>query len=490
MLPLNPAKLPEMVRNARKLQSAGRLAEARALYGRLIEMAPERPDLYFQLAAVNWREGDEAAAVANLRKSDALKPADPLIRKVLADRLLAIGEGAEALEINAALIKVAPKDPGLRIDRAFMLQTLGEFEPAEQELWRAMKLNPLRGEPYRMLARNRKVKPRDPLIQQMKKALADPGLRPAARVEIEFAMAKAMEDTRQYDKVFRYLRPANEAMKKGYGYSVQQRWDEVEALIDSFRGFDFSAPPASDDGFAPIFVTGLPRSGTTLVERILASHSRVSAGGEMPFALRSAYVVTRQGAAAFKPMSEITPAELERIGASYEALVRKSVRFDRIVTDKAIQAHLVMGLLRQAIPGARFIVVRRDPRDGLYSIYKNMFVHGTHMYAYDLADLASYYASFLKILDFWREAMPGGFHEVQYEDLVADPEPQTRALIAAAGLDWEDGCLRSHESKGAVSTLSMQQVRQPIYRSSAEAWRRYEKELQPLVEALEREGCL
>ena len=147
-----------------------------------------------------------------------------------------------------------------------------------------------------------------------------------------------------------------------------------------------------------------------------------------------------------------------------------------------------MGLLKHAIPSARFIVVRRDPRDLLYSIYKNLFSEDTHRYAYDMEDLAAYYATFLKILDFWRDRVPGGFHEVHYEDLVADPEVQTRALVAAAGLDWEDGCLDFHKAKGPVKTLSVQQVRQPIYRSSAQAWRHYEAELAPLVAALEREG--
>ncbi|MDV7144694.1 sulfotransferase [Tropicimonas sp. TH_r6] len=490
MLPLNPAKLPEQVQKARKLQAAGRLGEAKALYEKLMRIAPARVEIPFQLAVIAWQQGNESHAIELLRKAHSLRPDEPRILKALSDRLFDLGESREALEIDTAMIETAPRDAGLRIDKAFKLQLLGEFDAAESELWMAIKLDPTRGEPYRMLARNRKIEAGDPLISKMRKALEQKKLRPGAREEIQFAMAKAMEDSKQYDKVFRYLRPANEAMKTRYAYRVQERWDEVEALIDSFRGFDFTPPPASEDGFAPIFVTGLPRSGTTLVERILASHSEVSAGGEMPFALRSTYQVTRTATATFKPMSQITPAELDRIGTTYEGLVRKSVQFDRIVTDKAIQAHLAMGLLKQAIPGARFIVVRRDPRDGLYSIYKNMFAHGTHRYAYDFEDLASYYATFLKILDFWREAMPGGFHEVQYEDLVADPAPQTRALIAAAGLDWEDACLRSHESKGAVSTLSMQQVRQPIYRSSAAAWRRYEKDLQPLIEALEREGCL
>ncbi|MFV0336000.1 MAG: tetratricopeptide repeat-containing sulfotransferase family protein [Tropicimonas sp.] len=490
MLPLNPARFSEQFQKARKLQAAGRLAEAGSIYEALAAMAPDRPEIPFQRAAIAWQQGEEALAIDHLRRARKASPQDPRILKVLADRLFDIGEDGEALEINEAMIAAFPGDAGLRIDRGFHLQRRGDFEAAERELWQAMKLDPARGEPYRMLARNRKLKAGDPLIARMQKALKNSGLKPGAREEIQFAMAKAMEDTGQHDRVFGYLTPANAAMKQRYGYDVASRRKEVDGLIAAFRGHDFTAPPTGEGAFAPIFVTGLPRSGTTLVERILASHSRVTAGGEMPFAVRSAYSVIGDSQRGFRPMADITAADLALIGERYEQAVRKAVSFDRIVTDKAIQAHLVMGLLRQAIPGARFIVVRRDPRDCLYSIYKNMFAPGKHRYAYDLEDLAAYYASFLKILDFWREVMPGGFHEVHYEDLVADPEPQSRALIAAAGLDWEDACLQSHKSGGAVKTLSMQQVRQPIYRSSAQAWRRYEAELQPLVAALKREGCL
>ena len=488
MLPLNPAHFPEQLQRARKLHAAGRLSEARALYETLGALAPNRVEIPYQLSMIAWQQGDEALAVEELRRARVLRPQDPRILKTLADRLSDIGELPEALEINAAMIAAAPKDAGPRIDRAFTLQRAGDFEAAEEELWRAMKLDPERGEPYRMLARNRKLKPGDPLIARMEQALRSQKLRPGAREEIQFSMAKAMEDTGQHGKVFTYLKPANTAMKKRYGYDVGLRRKEIDGLIAAFRSFDFTASPAASGDFAPIFVTGLPRSGTTLVERILASHSQVTAGGEMPHAVRAVYSVIGDSARGFRPMAKLAPDDLRHIGESYERAVRKSVHFGRTVTDKAIQAHLVMGVLREAIPSARFIVVRRDPRDCLYSIYKNMFAPGRHRYAYDLEDLAAYYASFLRILDFWREAMPGGFHEVHYEDLVADPEPQTRALIAAAGLEWEDACLQSHKSAGAVKTLSMQQVRQPIYRTSAQAWQRYEAELQPLVKALAREG--
>ena len=144
-----------------------------------------------------------------------------------------------------------------------------------------------------------------------------------------------------------------------------------------------------------------------------------------------------------------------------------------------------MGLIAQALPQARFVVVRRDPRDTALSISRNVCAEGTHLYAYDLHDLGRYFRMFDELIDFWRGKMPGGFHEVQYEDLVANPEDESRRLIAACGLDWEDACLNFHENTRRVQTLSLFQVRQPIYRSSTHAWERHRDDLKELLDALE-----
>lgn len=158
------------------------------------------------------------------------------------------------------------------------------------------------------------------------------------------------------------------------------------------------------------------------------------------------------------------------------------------ITDKSIQTYLTLGLMKLAMPNARFIVVRRDPRDTLLSIYKNVFPEGTHLYGYDQVDLARHYSTFVRMVDFWRERVPGWFHEIQYEELVADPEPQSRALIAACGLEWEDACLNFHENTRKVETLSVFQVRQPISKGSVKAWARYGDRLKPMLDQLRRDG--
>lgn len=166
------------------------------------------------------------------------------------------------------------------------------------------------------------------------------------------------------------------------------------------------------------------------------------------------------------------------------------MQFDRIVIDKSMQTYLMTGFLSHALPGAKVMIVDRDPRDMLLSIYKNVFVAGKHLYSYDLEDLAQYYVMFREVRDFWQETAPDTFTTFSYDKLVAEPEPQIRALVDAAGLEWQDACLNFHQTERRVQTVSLHQVRQPIYRSSVAAWQRYEKELAPMLEILDKAGVL
>jgi hypothetical protein len=151
---------------------------------------------------------------------------------------------------------------------------------------------------------------------------------------------------------------------------------------------------------------------------------------------------------------------------------------------------MFIGLLKLAMPNARFVIVQRDPRDNLLSIYKNKFPDDTHLYAYDQRDLAITYATFVEMVDFWRERVPDWFYEVQYEELVANPEAETRKLIAACGLPWEDACLKPQDNERKVETLSVFQARQPISKASVKAWQRYEKELAPMLDELRKRGLV
>lgn len=478
-----PHQLKADYARALELLARGRSAEAREILSALARVARRAPEPHYQLGRLAVLDRDYEAAEAHLRTAAKLKPGEPAILALQAELFEAQGRTDEALAAFDALIARVPKAAKPRADKAILLQRLGDFEAAEREFREALRHNPREGELYRVFLASKKLGEDDPMIAEMEALYADPALPDEARMHLGFALAKAMEDTKRYDRVFGYLDTANGLQRRAFPFDVAERLAEADAVVASVDRTEGLAQ--GDPEFQPIFVSGMPRSGTTLVEQVIAAHSTVTAGGELGHALKEYYRRFRAGRA-FTPVSKAHAATHRAFAGSYESRVRAELRFGRRFTDKSIQTHLILGYLSAVLPGARFVVVRRDPRDVALSIYKNHFKGGTHRYSNDLRDIARYMRHFERVVADWRERLPGVIHEVAYEDLVSDPEPQARALVAAAGLDWEPGCLEFHKQGGAVKTLSLHQVRQPIYKSSAEAWRRYETELAPFLEEWEK----
>lgn len=483
-----PQDIAAAYRKARALHQAGRLSEAARGYQAVARAAPNQAEPHLQLGRIALARGDAEAALESLEAARTRKPDEPAILHARAEALGAAGRTDAALAAYDDLIRRAPREVKPRADKALLLQRMGDFDAAEDEFRRALKRAPRDGELFRMLVTTRRVRKGEPLLRQMLDAHADPAVTGLNRMQLQFALAKAMADTGQHDRVFRYLDPANAAMRAAHPYDVNRRRAEVDGLIAAFEGADFAPLSTPAEGPRPIFVTGLPRSGTTLVEQILASHSAVTGGGELRFLLEEAYRLMGDPGRGFTRLAELSDGALAGFGRAYLDLLARAVPGAGVITDKSIQTHLVIGLVAKVLPGARILVVRRDPRDLGLSIYRNVFAPGTHLYAYDQADIAAYIATFEKMMAFWRAALPGRFEEIRYEDLVAEPEARTRALVAAAGLDWEEACLSFHESARQVATLSIQQVRQPIHGGAAGGWRRHAADLAPMIAALEREG--
>lgn len=480
--PGDPAAL---VKAARRQLSAGETAAARTTLDAVIARWPRRADAHAGRGFVARAEGDHDGALAAFDAALKLDPGEPSLIAARAETLMALGRAREAAATWDALIARAPGALKPRLEKALMLQAAGDLEAAAAAFRQALALAPGNGEVYRLFAQARRLAPDDPLIADMERLWARPDLPEHARAHLGFALAKAMEDTGRTDRIFAYLRPANEAMRRAQPYDVATRERQVEALIRCFEGMDFSnLPAAPSEPFGPVFVTGLPRSGTTLVEQILSAHSAVTGGGELAIFLRDAERLLARPDGSLRPAATLSPPQLAGLGRSYEQRARRALRFESRFTDKSIQTHLAMGLVRAAIPAARIVLVERDPRDTLFSIYKNVFLAGKHGYAYDLRDLARYWRAYRRIVDFWRAAMPGGFHALRYEALVADPEPRSRALLAAVDLPWEAGCLGFAGNRHAVRTLSAVQVRQPLYSSSVGAWRPHAAELSEMLDEL------
>lgn len=484
MLPPTRASVPGLYQKAIALHQAAQFEKAESLYMQILGIVPDVPEVRFRLAQLNLQRGTPEQGRDHLQVALTQKPDQPELWKLALDLYEALGETDQVLAAHDMLIRLDPKAIKPKADKAFYLQSAGRLEEAETLLRKLLRQSPLDGELYRMLAIAHKFVPGDPLIRDMQKALAHPKQTDISKMHLYFALAKAKEDSGAYDQVFKALRLANGLQRKKYPSNLAEREAERQAVLKAQT--EQCRDPVTQTGApTPIFVTGMPRSGTTLVEQIIASHSQVEAGGELGHALKIAYGLFGTGQQ-MRPLPEIPKDGLIDFAGKYRQALQSSVRGTASrVTDKSIKSELVFGLLRAAMPDARFIVVHRDPRDIALSIYKNYFHDGRHRYANDLAEIAATIHGFQQTVAFWKARDPDMIHEVHYEELVTDPEPQARALIAAAGLEWEDQCLDFHKSTTVVKTLSLAQVRQPIHAGRTKAWQRYEADLKPFSDAWE-----
>jgi len=501
------------------LLTTGRPDQAVPELTHALRLLPDMPMALTNLGLALKKQNQIKAAIRPLERALALDPGILVARLQVADAYLLLNQAEKAEKIlQPAMSATLPdafnhvlmgrclaaqhkndaaegafdqairsaRTPSLALaSKAAFLQVLGRFDEAETLFRQAIEHDPLNGYTYQTFLITRKTEKGDPIIAKMEELYENPEVSRENRMYFGFALAKAMEDTKDYGRVFAYLRPANEGMRKLYPYDISGYLTSTRALIEQFKSVDFQSRvvPGTTD-FAPIFVTGLPRSGTTLVEQIIASHSAVTGGGELGFAFSEMEAAMGGAAKRGTRPFNLSDKEIASIGRKIESHMRHAFPDADRMTDKAVLTHDYLGPLKLAIPKARIIVVQRDPRDCLLSMYKNMFPSGRHLYAYDLGDLGEYYHCFQDIIRLWREKAADWLYEISYDALIANPERETRDLIAACGLEWEDQCLSFHENKRRVDTLSVHQVRQPLYASSTKAWQRYEADLEELFQAL------
>jgi hypothetical protein len=318
----------------------------------------------------------------------------------------------------------------------------------------------------------------------------------ADRVRLHYAAAKEHEDLGHHDAVFAHLDAANRAHKASIGYDGQADAALFEALHAAFAqpGY-FSGAGLS--GAAPIFVVGLPRTGTTLVDRILGAHPQVRSLGElqaMPLAVKRLSQSASRLILDTATIAGVGKVEPSAVAQAYlaQALAQAGGAVGDVLVDKFPLNFLYVGYIARAFPAARIVCLRRDPLDSVWSNYKHLFALGSPYYgfSYDLLDCARYYARFDGLMALWRALFPGRVFELGYEALLADQEGQTRALLAHCGLPWDEACLAFHTAQGAVATPSAQQVRRPLNRDSVERWKDYAAPMAPVIALLRDRGIV
>lgn len=450
------------------------------LLSRLPKASDASPELAFYRGLAALRGGASGDAKADLLSAAGAGWSDP--RGLV--ELSALEQGPAALELLDRALTLAPDNVAAIARKCDLLRDMGQFEEAKILARDGLTRAPNAGGLYYSYASIAKLAADDPMIDQMKSLQAAHKLKGREAIFLNTALAKAAQDTGKAAQVFEYLVTANKLNEKLYPYEFEADQSQAKRFRTLYDDFvDAQTAPSTGEGPRPIFVTGMPRSGTTLVEQIIASHSSVAGGGELGLL----------GPDLLKALDEAPDFDAVRLGLGEAAqgyLTQLAERFPgaAAVTDKSISSYATLGFVAAALPQARLIIVRRDVRDNALSVYKNLFAFGQHRYATNLRNIARMFRLFEDQMAFWASKSGIAFHQIRYEDLIAEPESQARSLIEACALEWEDACLTFYETDRQIATLSSAQVRQPLYSSSIGAWRAFEDELAPFTQEYIRLG--
>lgn len=468
------------------LRDLGGLEQAAAAYRKAVALSPGHIAARDNLGLILKELGEFEAAAATFRETVAAKPFHMPARMGLAGVLQEAGRLDEALDVWREALAIRPRDAGLLHGLAIALMEKGRIAEAVETFAKVLTLVPDHPEAALMLSTLTRHKAGDAGIAALEAAhsRAKPGSRD--RMLLSFGLGKASEDVGDYGRAFDYFLEGNAARRRSFAYdtgTARRQFEDTKAAFDRAFFARNAGSGIADD--TPVFVVGMPRSGTTLIEQIIASHPAVHGAGELNL-LREAIGKTFLAGEAY--LEAVRDAPLSAFAATGKAYVeRLHARYPghRHVTDKMPGNFMFVGMIKAILPNAKIVHCRRDARATCLSIFKTSFRGEGHRYAYDLAELADFHNLYLDIMDHWHEVLPGAVHDVRYEDFVADQEGQSRALIARLGLEWNDTVLAFHETDRPVRTASAGQVRQPMYKGSVELWKRYGDRLTPLLERLE-----
>lgn len=409
----------------------------------------------------------------------------------LARIMVRLGLNEKALTLYSRAIELDPRSPGDYYNLATVQRSMGDIGGSEDNLNKCIELNPRDSDAYYLRSILRSQTPDDNHIDELKGLAAKGAGSPKDAVNTNYALAKELEDVARYDESFSALETAAGVRRKHINYRLEGDLLTIEAIKSTFISELFEKRTAGSDNSEPIFILGMPRTGTTLVERILGSHTSIFSAGELN---NFAHCLMAQVGelAGKKPsrdelVSLTATLDFEELGERYIASTRSLVGHTAHFIDKLPINFLYVGLINLALPNAKIINLQRNPMDTCYAVYKSLFEYG-YPFSYALEELGRYYVAYDQLMTHWNTVLPGVVLTVHYEDVVADIESEAKNLIDYCGLDWQEQCLRFYENKQASTTASATQIRQPVYNSSVGKWRRYERQLQPVANILTAAG--
>jgi tetratricopeptide (TPR) repeat protein len=481
--PFDVAAIRLMAQLAARL---GRYKDSEALLRRAIELAPGFTVARSNLAGVLYRQNRFEDAVEILGSVLAEQADDAGGQSLMAAALGRIGEYDEALALYDELTARFPAHAKLWMSYGHVLKTVGRQDDGIAAYRSALDVEPTLGEVWWSLANLKTVKFDAADLAAMQAALATPNLSDEDRLHLHFALGKAFDDQREAATSFDHYAKGNAIRHAQLDYDPKVATDHVDAIIKRFTP-EFVAARAGQGNPSPdpIFILGMPRAGSTLIEQILSSHSQIEGTMELPdmpaLALREGKAVPSGWV---KAVAEMAPERFAELGAEYLQRTQVQRKTDRpFYIDKLPNNWVYTGLIHLILPNAKIIDARRHPLDCCFSNFRQHFAKG-QAFSYALDDMGRYYADYVRAMAHIDTVLPGRVHRVIHERLVDDPESEVRALLDYLAVPFEEGCLSFYENKRAVRTASSEQVRRPINRDGMEQWKPYEAWLGPLKEAL------
>lgn len=465
-----------------------RVSDIEALLRRATELAPALVPAWITLGMLLHQSDRPEEAIAAYQRAIEFDPGNASAWSGLGADYAQIGNMEKSVDAYARAVAIQPGLPGIHMSYAHALKSLGRQAESLREYRTAIELKPDFGEVYWSMA-NLKVFRFEPAeVAAMETQVQRDDLSPSADVHFRFALGKAFEDSGDYDRAWEYYHTGNQRQRPLVSFDpagFEVRHKEIEEVFS--REFLAERAGKGFESDAPIFIVGLPRSGSTLIEQILASHSQVEGTLELSTLGGIAVSVGRYRRAREeypKAVRELTDRDLRAYGQQYleETKIYRTMGRPRF-TDKMPNNFSHVGFMHLILPNAKIINARRHPLDSILGSYKQLFGKGQH-FTYDMDELVLFYRQYHEIMRHWHQVLPGKVLDVHYEETVGNLESQVRRILAHCGLPFEEACLRFHETRRAVRTASSEQVRQPLYTRGLGTWRRYEAHLRPWHEQL------
>jgi tetratricopeptide (TPR) repeat protein len=485
-----PTDVPAIRMLAEVAVRCGRNDDAEKLLQRCLELAPGFAGARYNYATLLHRTNKSGEALEEIERLLASDPRRPSYRNLAAVILSRIGEYERSSRTYAELLDEYPENAKVWLSYAHVLKTEGRQEECIDAYRRSIERNPAFGEAYWSLANLKTFLFTEAELAAMKEQLAGGDLDDASRLQFHFALGKAAEDVGDYAASFEHYDKGNALQHAGLSYDADKNTARARRMKANFSaGFFRERAGSGCDASSPIFIVGMPRSGSTLLEQILSSHSAVEGTTELPEIITMAKELREQAnsdeiVAYDNVLAAMDKEGLRSLGEQFIERTRIHRKTDRpFFIDKMPNNFLHIGMIHLMLPNARIIDARRHPLGCCFSNFKQYFARG-QAFSYSLEDVGRFYHDYVELMAHYDEVLPGRVHRVIYEQVVEDTESEVRKLLDYCGLPFEEGCLRFFENRRPVRTASSEQVRQPIYKDGVEQWRAFEPWLAPLKSAL------